>query len=284
MATFPCRQLFTIAGFFHSKYDPTQNNFKFSKTLLVYGVVLTIIMQGFNILQIFFLLEPERSVTYVGSGHEWIGQLVIFLENVFWMVINLAHPVIIIVRRRHIAKYINGFVEYEKKLSSLDKDPNVTDKQLETSVIFWLIFGCLVVLGCFGLGGYTSFYEIVIGLPITFEFILGHLFEFVFLKKVRKHLIILQGSFNTDGKLHDWLSLEMQLIKLAKLCGRIFVNLKIVLLLSATMLLSVYWFMNFDIEVNICSALLWQLLISTVLMLCHIWDEMSSEVSTALFF
>lgn len=123
-------------------------------------------------------------------------------------------------------------------------------------------------------------------MSLSIDYMIGHLFEFVFLQKVRNHFSILRGSFDIEDhrKLYDWLTLEMQLTKLAKLCAHVFSKSKVVLLLAANVLISINWFYNYDLNNNVYGSLCWQLIVSAIFILCHIYDKMSSEVSETLFF
>lgn len=285
--SFPCRHLFIISGFFHSKYDSIQNNFKISKILFIYGVVLTITIQSGNTWFIHTFLQREPKTTaYTYHGHELIGRIVLYLDNCFWLVINWIHPIVVVLYRDQIANYMNDFMVYEMNLSCLENIPHINDKTTRIWVMIWLSVGCLVFPATFVLEGLYSGWNILVAIPLSIDYMIGHLFEFVFLQKVRKHFSILRGSFDTDDhrKLYDWLTLEMQLTKLAKICTRLFAESKVVLLLAANVLISIYWFYNYDLNINVYGSLFWQLIVSAIFILCHIWDKMSSEVSETLFF
>lgn len=283
MTNFPCRQLFLITGFFHSKFDPTHKRFKVSKMLLIYGIVLTITIQSFNIFQIFVRHGSAISYLYAGSSHEFMGNIVMLGDNIFWMIINWTYPVIVVVNRDNIAKFLNDFMDYEKKLSYFVKTKHDPYKKITALVMIWFSIGCLIVPTCLILEGALSVFDVLIAVPISIDYIIGQLFEFVFLQKVRLHFFILRRSCKTKRghrKLHEWLTLEMQLTKLTKLCAHVFANAKVAFLFSANVLLAIYWFFNYDIIVNVYSSILWQMVISTIFVLCHIWDKVSNEVST----
>lgn len=284
MASFPCRQIFLISGFFHSKYDPNQSSFKISKVLLLYGIVVTITIQSFNSFQIFIKLGSLAASLYSGSRHESMGKIVMSLDDFFWMIINCIHPATIIVHQGKIVKYMNDFMEYELNLSCFDRSSHNIDKKIITRIMICLSLMFVSLSSCFIKSTSFSVPVALLVYTIAFDFIIGQLFEFVFLQKVRYHFSFLRSSFfityDGHGKLYEWLSLEMQLTKLAKLCGRIFANSKVVFLLAGKVLISVYWFFNYDINLNIFGSLLWQSVVSSIFMLCLIWDKMSSEVST----
>lgn len=288
MTNFPCRQLFLITGFVHSKYDQSQNSFKVSKMLLIYGIILTVAIQSFNIFQIFERHRSATSYLYAGSSHEFMGNTIMLGDNIFWMIINWIYPVIVVVNREIIVKFMNDFMDYEMKLRKKirKKIAHNPDKKIKTSVIIWFSIGCLIVPTCLILEGALSVFDVLIAVPISIDYIIGQLFEFVFLQKIRLHFSILRRSCKSKHghrKLHEWLTLEMRLTKLAKLCARVFANAKVAFLLSANVLLAIYWFFNYDIIINVYSSILWQIVISTIFVLCHIWDKVSNEVSTTLF-
>lgn len=282
MASFPCRQFFLISGFFHSKYD--QSSFRISKMLLLYGIVVTITIQSFNSFQLFIQLGLLAETLYSGSRHESMGKIVLSLDNFFWMVINLIHPVTVIVHKSKIVKYMNDFMEYEMNLSCFDRTSHNIDKKIRTRTMMFLSLFFVSLPSCVVQATSVSVPMVLLAYTIAFDFIIGQLFEFVFLQKVRYHFLFLRASFfiTHDGheKLYEWLSLEMQLTKLAKLCGRIFAKSKVVFLLAGKVLISVYWFFNYDININVFGSLLWQSVVSSIFMLCHVWDKMASEVST----
>lgn len=284
MANFPCRQFFLISGFIHSKYDSTQNSFKISKVLLLYGIVVTITIQSYNYFQIFVELGSLAESLYSGSRHESMGKLVLSLDNVFWMIINCIHPVTIIVHQDKIVRYMNDFMEYEKNLSCFDRTSHNIDKKIRNRIMIFLSLFFVSLPSCFVPAISISVPLVLLAYTIAFDFIIGQLFECIFLQRVRYHFLFLRASFfvshDGHGKLYEWLSLEMQLMKLAKLCERIFAKSKVVFLLGANVLISVYWFFNYDINVNIFGSLLWQSVVSSIFMLCHVWDKMASEVST----
>lgn len=284
MNYFPCHRLFIISGLFHAKCDPKHQRFKISKLFLVYGIFLTISIQFYNVYEIINRLESIGSLLYDGSRHELMGKIIITLDHFFWMILNWSHPLIVLLKRHKISDYLNGLSECEKNLlqwnSKAQCDSN--NKIIRTWIIFCLFLFTVGIPFGFVMSDITSFSKILSGYAFTFGFIIGHLYEFVFFEKVRHNYSFLRSSFNiNDGhkRLWDWISSEAQLMKLSKLNASIFAVSKIALLLSANMLISVYWFYNYDLKTRITGSIVWQSFISVIFILCHIWDRLSNEVS-----
>lgn len=289
MNSFPCRQLFIITRFFHSKYDPNLDRIKISKILLTYGALLTIFIQLYNVYQICVQFESVRSLLYKRSR---LGNIVIYLDHSFWMIINWAHPITILKNRHKIVDCLNSFRDFEMILSHLPKFYKVsfvnnTERKIKIYVILCTLFASAVAPIAYYLSQFSSYSRLSFAFTLGFDLMFGHLFEFVFFETIRNHIKILRSSIDIregHSKVWEWIALETRLWQLAKVGAVIFVKSKIVLLLSGNVLISIYWFYNYDLEINAVGSLIWQLFISAIFIVCFSWNQLANEVSLFNFF
>lgn len=282
------RKIFTYCGIFPLLYDSKTDSYEVSKRLIIYTLFVILLTNIINVNGILSNYFDLSSNLYDGLGDETTGKKIVLVDFLCYMNIVCSTPILIFLKRQQLCKCINNILRFKQEQIKLFKAEIQTfQMRLDWIMYFLLLINLIAVPRSFTLYQKRSFYLMLIySYFFSIHVILGQLFEF----HIYKWLCFYFQTVKTDiSKLKSfadikfWIDKYEILVRICRKCSRIFGVLKVIHLTSANVLMSIYFFYNFDSVNNVFDVFLWQLMILAIYYFCHLWDTLTVQVSFEFF-
>lgn len=282
METFPATFLFNLIGIHPIKYSRVTKKYKICRfraivcSLVLLLIFLLNIYRGFvNICNLRMLMKINKNLNSLGKMTQQIDQLT-------WVVTHGVSMVSVFVQRKRFCRLMNLLNSIVQKLLLYNfiKEPDVSN----TKIFYNILVACLYISTFIYCGiRWAKIDSFVHSMFIAFfgiHFPVIKMYEYVFIEKSRYYLKMLIQNLNPEchQRLYFWLEIRKKLWKLSKMSWKCFVVTKTVNILGVVVIMSAYWFSNYDNR-DIFVSLAWEMTMLPTFVLCYTWSKLDKQVS-----
>lgn len=289
METFPVVAIFVLAGLFPFKYSENLKMFKICPPLVVLSVFVFTLFIGYDIyIAIFRFCQLRLLYNEKQQNAKNMGEIINKIDHIVWVVMHCSNPIAVFIKMRRVCKIMNSLDNVVQKLatSSFSIDHNLLSKKMKQIIIAFIVSTIICTrLGFRWTDSYTI-RDLIHGLSFSVFFTVTQLHEFVLFAKARYYYKSLQDHFypQSHPKFIIWAAMHDELWKISKMNCKMFALTKMINLVCVIVLMSAYWFYNYDNIMNMCASFAWQLTLLPVFFLCWSWNELDKEVSHLIRF
>lgn len=286
MDRFPFSRLFKSFGVCFFKYNMKRKIYQKSSRLFLYGITLTFAIQIFNPFS-FYIRTPYILQYFLKTQILSLTTLtILILDSILWVILNFSTMSQIIIKMNDFRKILNQHLSLERKLDRHHISTN------HIKIVFKIyIFGSIILMLLNDYINYKidyiGFFTLLSHYLLFFQFMIGHLYELVFVEKLVVNYRKVQTCISLK-RVRAFIDLNLWMKKLTKDTEKIFEINKFVSVISALFGLSFYTFLHYQLIVsgsilNCFTTSFWQFVLSIVLVTCHSWHRVAGEVSSHHF-
>lgn len=285
MESLPAIPMFFFVGLYPFKYSKTFKLFRICLFRAIYCAFVMLFVTGYDLYRALLNVSNLKSLIYdeQEKSVNRMGEIIRKIDYLAWIVIHSFSTIFVFFRMKGFCKLLNSLNNVVQKLvtSRIVSETNVVNKKI-CRIISATLFSISICI-YFGL---RWSYSISIKTYISYwilglHFPMVQIYEIVFFEKARFYLASLQHSFHPKNhqKLHFWVTVQQELWKISRLNCKLFAHIKVVSLMGTIVLISAFWFYNYDRFMSICASFAWQLTHIPIFFLCWKWNELDKEVS-----
>lgn len=283
METFPTVTIFILAGLFPFKYQKSLKKFKCYPFRAIFCIIVLFLLIGCDIYRGYVELCKLQLMYFQRKNSFNIEEVILTLDQLTWIVMHCSNPISMFFKMRGFCKILNSFDHVVQTLvaSRFIASPNLPNKKIRRIIITSILCTAICIHLGYKWSKIDSITALLYGVTFAIHFIVSILYEFVFFAKARFYFKSLQNNLKPKyhPKLHIWVTMHQELWKISKMNCKLFGATKMIRLLCANVLMSAYWFYNYDSVMNVCASFAWQATIIPIFSLCWSWNQLDKEVS-----
>lgn len=284
--------VFNIVGILQLKFSKKDDTFTINKLLIPYSILIAVLFQ------LFILFEGHANMAIVAVnafGCPDLGPFVKFvlaIDFISYVVLNLTTSLAILLRRRSHCKLLNKLMKTDKiiciQLRNVSHD--------ERNFIFRVksVYGIILIIFAvmFPWHSYNYFGVTMIGFARyisinchSVQYIFGHFYEMIVMEKVLAYFKTLERNVEADPKnIREYFDLYETFWKIAVKATNLFGFRKITCLTSVNLIVSFYWFCNYDRMENFLYLMVRQIVLGYIFIICNNWHRLDRQVSAIVTF
>lgn len=284
-----------LLGLLPCVYSREQDEFIVRKLLIPYSIFLTLAIQVYLLVEGYVHLDaivPTLN-SFGQTEFDWFvtGGLLLFF--IFYVILNLSTSFTILYNAKHHCKLLNKLIAIDRE-SGIDGVNLVTCKSTAsgaqktfemhvklaylTIVAIYFVAFPTYIYGYFGITflGFARFISIYCH---SMQYLLGHLYEMIVIEKLCANFKRLHEQLNDELHLGEYFLTCHRYWKMSKKATALFAFGKIPCLVCVNLILSLYWFCNYDQSQNFVFLFIRQVVLYFIFFVCNNWHRLLSEVS-----
>lgn len=287
-------RLFNVFGILQCVYSREKDEFKIREFLIPYSIFMSLALQTFLVVEGYAHINIIALNNFGQTDFDWFvtGGLLLFF--VLYIILNLSTSLTILYSSKDHCKLLNILIEIDKESSSganLVLTSNALGIQhtfemhiklsyFAIAAIYFVAFP-IYMYAYFGISfiGITRFISIYCH---SVQYLFGHLYEMVVIekmcasfKRLQEQLLLLNDELDLGQCFYKW----HHYWSVARRATKLFGVGKIPCLVCVNLILSLYWFCNYDRTQNFVFLFIRQIVLYFVFVVCNNWHRLSNEVS-----
>lgn len=284
-------KILNICGILQSSFSPTDDGkFLIRKFLFPYSLTLAFAFQ------VFILYEGychKNIVALHAFGRPNLDLFVIFvltMDYFSYVALNLSTSLPIIFQGKSHCALLHKLLETDTRVNS-HRNFTRENKHFVSRIKLTYHIIISIFLFAFPWHSYKYFGATILALSryisINFhsvQYIFGHFYEMIVMEKVLTYFKVLEmdfGEISWDDHLivREHLQLYETFWKIANKATRLFGSKKIICLTSVNLIVSFYWFCNYDRMENFFYLIIRQVILGYIFIICNNWHRLDGQVS-----
>lgn len=301
--------IFNLFGLLQCVYSREKDEFIIRKFLIPYSILFSLALQTFLVVEGYAHINIIALNSFGQTHLDWFvtGGLLLFF--ILYVILNLSTSLTILYNSRDHCKLLNKLIEIDNdSCSSSGSSANLATSTSDvvvvsasgiqhtfemhvklsylTIVAIYFVAFPTYIYAYFGITfiGFSRFISIYCH---SVQYLFGHLYEFIVIEKMcanfkclQEQLLLLKDKTDLRQCFLKWHRYWM----VAEEATKLFAFGKIPCLVCVNLILSLYWFCNYDRSENFAFLLIRQIVLYFIFVVCNNWHRLSSQVSMMLFF
>lgn len=290
MNRFPLAPIFKLFGLFPFKFNQRTNIYQKNLGLLYYGAFLTLFIQmlntiGFFIRYMYILIHLANAEIFSVTS-----QTVVLVDCILWRIFNISTMFKSITSSNKFCALLNKHLQVEQRLDDqpisllkLNQQYQFRVKCISNVYLFLTVFGTALNVKLNWSSSAFDYLTLVSNYLVFSQFLIGHCYELMLMEKVVSHYRALQSLVSSEA-MRLWIDMEVVVTKIAKRTVGLFqlnkyICVVVVLVDFPSYMFLYYAKMSKGAIASSFSTLIWQFVLSIVLVVCYSWHRVDSEVS-----
>lgn len=283
---FPCFvRLFKLFGLFSFKYDSQRHEYRPNLVLFSYGAVFTFIIQVFNATS--FYLRYNYIMGHFSNAKivSITSKIIVIPDSILWIVLNICTMFKIIFSYKKFCQLLNDHLYLRQQFSSVTLNTKYRVRVQKICLVYSVItiFGTAINVHKNYQVASVFFFTLFSHYMVFSQFLLGHFYELILVEKLVMYYRALEPSVNS---LQTFLKASYVVTRITKRTFSLFQFNKYLCVVILHIIFSISSFYCYDqiyaqgLTLRLWTASIWQIVLSIVLVDCHSWHRVTSEVST----
>lgn len=293
MRSFPSLYRFlNLIGLLQCEYSRKKDGFVIRSFMIPYSILFSLSLQTFLLVEGYAHINIIALSSFGVAHFDWFvtGGLLLFFT--FYVILNLTTSLTILYNKKDHCKLLNELIEIEKESGSDNNllactstalgiqktfEMRVKLAYLAIVAIYFVAFPTYIFTYYgFNFVGFTRFISIYCH---SIQYSCGHLYEMIIIEKMCANFKWLQEQINDEINLGQNFSRYNRYWNAAEKATTLFAFGKIPCLVCVNLILSLYWFCNYDRSQSFGILLTRQIVLYFIFFVCNNWHRLSSEVS-----
>lgn len=286
-------RIFNFFGVLQSVYSASDRRFTIYKPLIPYSVCVSLLTEAYIIIE---GRVNTFEVTKSTFGREtrdqdsWFITFALLVDFSCYVILNVSTFWTILYKRRSHCELLNELLVIDQNLIfriGTKKEQNTVKYRVQAVCYLFAVMHFIA----YPVYRITTFGFSKIGLARlisvnfhTLQFEFGHMLEMIVMEKLYANFKILQNNFGdkhvvrVDVALRRCISQYQHLWKLSKCATELFGFHKIFCLTCVNLLISLYFFYNYDRMENFGWSLIRQMTLYFIFVICNNWHRLMEQV------
>lgn len=289
MRSFPTiYRLLNLFGILQCVYERDKMKFVLRKFLIFYAIFFSLSLQVFLLIEGYVHIDVIALSSFGETHFNWFVTSGLLLFFSLYVILNLSASLTILYNIKKHCKLLNKLIKIDKQSTNLvvtnTKSAAGIQHTYELHIKLWYFAIVAIYFVAFPTYIYAYFGITVIGITRfiaiychSVQYLFGHLYEMIVIEKLCSHFKRLQ--LRDDVCVRQYFLLWHRYWALAVKATKFFAFSKIPTLVCVNLILSLYWFCNYDRLQNFLFFFVRQIVLYFVFVVCHNWHRLANEVS-----
>lgn len=299
MRSFPSLyRFFNLIGLLQCEYSREKDEFFIRSFMIPYSILFSLFLQTFLLVEGYAHINIIALGSFGDAHFDWFVTGGLSLFFILYVILNLTTSLTILYNKKDHCKLLNELIEIDKESGSNNNllvactstalgiqktfEMRVKLAYLAIVAIYLVAFPTYI----FAYYGFTfvGFTRLISIYCHSIQYLCGHLYEMIIIEKMCANFKWLQEQLNDELNFGQNFSRYNRYWNAAEKATTLFAFGKIPCLVCVNLILSLYWFCNYDRSQKFGILLIRQIVLYFIFFVCNNWHRLSSEVSTILHF